>query len=169
MVKYLLWIPWIGAIVFGFIHAGGLRHINILYFIDGGISVNAPFGYIVYFLVIGLILVLSFAFGRRTFCHSICWMAPFLVLGSALGDKLRIPAMRLYAEPSRCNGCRACTRACPMSLDVSEMVRKNDMRSSECILCASCADTCPKKVLQVRFGRKLPADVSETGAEEQVS
>ncbi len=49
LIKYFIWVPWLFAIVFGFLSAGGLQRINVLYYTDGGISVNAPEGYIVYF------------------------------------------------------------------------------------------------------------------------
>ena len=149
MFKYLIWVPWLFAIAFGFIKAGGLRQIDLIYFTDGGISVNAPAGYYIYFTVIALILALSFFLGRRGFCHSVCWMAPFMVLGDSLRQKLRLPGLYLKPEANKCISCNACNKACPMSLDVHAMVKTGCVKSSECILCASCADACPKKALKL--------------------
>ncbi len=166
IVKYLIWVPWLATIVFGFIHAGGLKQINLIYYTDGGISVNAPTGYYVYFTVIALIVALSFSLGRRGFCHSVCWAAPFMVLGNFIREKLHIPGLRLAAQKHKCIGCKTCNKACPMSLDVQSMVQKADMHCSECILCANCADVCSKKVLRltVSSGKMRDKDQEEIKA-----
>jgi len=54
------------------------------------------------------------------------------------------PALHLAAALDRCIDCAACSMACPMSLDVRGMVRRERMGNTECILCASCVDACPK-------------------------
>lgn len=151
IIKYLIWVVWLGAIIAGFISAGGPKHVNILYLTDSGISVDAPAGYFVYFSVVLLVVVLSLTLGRRGFCHSTCWMAPFMVLGTKLRDALHLPGLRLTAEPNRCIGCGACNKVCPMSLPVSDLVKNGKLAQSECVLCANCADTCPKKVLTLAF------------------
>jgi ferredoxin-type protein NapH len=38
-----------------------------------------------------------------------------------------------------------------MSLEVNQMVRAGDMEHSECILCGTCADVCPKGVIRMPF------------------
>ncbi len=159
LIKYLIWVPWLAFIVFGFIRAGGLRHIDILYYTDGGISVNAPTGYYIYFSVVLLIVVLSLIFGRRGFCHSVCWMAPFMTIGNWLRNKLHIPGLRLVADKPMCIGCQSCNKACPMSLDVMGMVQNGKMTDAECILCASCADVCPKKVLALTMSGENAANI----------
>jgi ferredoxin-type protein NapH len=40
-----------------------------------------------------------------------------------------------------------------MSLEVNSMVQKNSMENSECILCGSCVDNCPKQVIKYNFGK----------------
>ncbi len=150
-VKYFIWAVWLGAIVAGFVSAGEIKEINLLYMTEGGISVNETSRYIIYFSVVLLLAGLSLTLGRRSPCHSICWMAPFLVLGTLTKEALRLPARRLTAEPSRCTGCKTCTKNCPMSLPVSEMVAKNRMFHTECILCGECRDHCPQQVLRVGF------------------
>lgn len=150
-VKYFIFVVWLAAIIAGFINAGGPSRIDVVFMTDGGISVNAPAGYIIYFFVIFLIVILALTLGRRSFCHSTCWMAPFLVLGTLLKEKLRLPARRLIAEPSRCIGCKACAEHCPMSLPVNDMVSDNRLFHTECILCGKCEEVCPKQVLKVSF------------------
>jgi polyferredoxin len=153
IIKYIVWVPWLAAIVLGFISAGGVRQINMLYLTDGGISASSIYGYIIYFLVVALIVVLSLTLGKRSFCHCLCWMAPFMVLGSVITEKLRTPRLRLRADAHKCTNCGACTRSCPMSLAVHEMVKKETLFQTECILCASCADACPQNVISIAFCR----------------
>jgi polyferredoxin len=136
IIKYIIWAIWLGAIAAGFIAAGGIKEVNMLYMTDGGISVNEPSRYFIYLPIVFLLAVLALVFGRRSPCHSICWMAPFMVLGTLLKEALHLKARRLKAEPSRCVGCKACVKACPMSLNVHEMVVKDHMFNTECILCA---------------------------------
>jgi ferredoxin-type protein NapH len=38
-----------------------------------------------------------------------------------------------------------------MSLDVNGMVKLARMENSECILCGTCIDGCPKKVIRYSF------------------
>lgn len=151
-IKYFIWLPWIISILAGFITAGGIKSVNPFYFTDHGISVSAPAGFITYFLVVLLIVTVSLVFGRRSFCHSLCWMAPFMVLGSALKNKFNYPSLRLLAKSEGCISCRRCDKSCPMSLNVSEMVKNQKMNHNECILCGSCESVCPKNILRVGFG-----------------
>lgn len=149
LVKFFLWVPWLAAILSGFISAGGLRRIDVVYSTDYGISVSAPAGYIVYFSVVALVLVLALTLGRRSFCHCACWMAPFMIAGNFVKEKLRIPALRLRSDPGRCVGCGSCDRHCPMSLPVSGLVKKGDMFHPECVLCGACADCCPQNAIHL--------------------
>ena len=38
-----------------------------------------------------------------------------------------------------------------MSLDVNGMVQLSSMENSECILCGTCVDGCPKKAIRYTF------------------
>jgi len=53
VIKWLIWAPWIA---------------------------DLP-SLIAYVAVVALFLVLSLTVGRRAGCHTICWMAPFMVIG----------------------------------------------------------------------------------------
>ena len=151
IIKYFIWVVWLGAIVAGFISAGGVKMVDMIYMTDGGISVNESSRYFIYLPIVFLLAVPALIFGRRSPCHSLCWMAPFMVLGTKLKELLRLPARRLTAEPSRCISCKGCDKVCPMSLKVNEMVQKKKMFHTECILCGQCQDACPRKVLRVGF------------------
>lgn len=150
-IKYFLWVPWILSILTALVLAGGIKKVDPLFMTETGISVDAPVKYVIYFAVIAVFLILALTLGKRGACHSICWMSPFMVLGSKLGRMLRLPSLHLEAEKDKCNNCRSCESKCPMSIDVSELVQKNDMIHSECILCGECVDTCPKKVIKFHF------------------
>jgi polyferredoxin len=105
----------------------------------------------IYYIIAGLFLVLAVAFGRRAGCHTICWMAPFMILGRKVRNLARWPALRLKAEPAKCSDCLTCSRECPMSLDVHQMVQRADMEDGECILCGTCVDGCTKKAIRFSF------------------
>lgn len=163
LVKYFIWAPWLGAIVVGFVAAGGVHAVNPLYMTETGISVTEPRGYIVYFFVLALFITLALTVGRRGACHTVCWMAPFMVIGGRVAKWLHLPDLRMRPEPSACIRCSACTRACPMSLDVQSLVQKGDMRDPDCILCASCADACPKHVIGMGFGARKETVTKDAG------
>lgn len=152
-VKYVLWVPWLIAVALSFAAAGGVRAVDFFYLTDHGISASGLGGYAVYYLIVLLILVLAFTVGRRGMCHSICWMAPFMVLGTKLSRRLGLPSLRLQSQPERCVECGACTQRCPMSLEVSKMAKAGRMAHSECILCGECADRCPRQAIHLSFGK----------------
>lgn len=166
-IKYFIWVPWIAGIAMAVIFAGGIHTIDPLYqtrqgtllFGDGsiinypkyGISVSEPYSYFIYLVIISLIVALSFATGKRGFCHYVCWMAPFMVIGTKISNLIRLPALRLKADKDKCVKCKTCTKNCPMSLEVMDMVQSGSMKNSECILCGTCVDVCPKDV--IRYGK----------------
>ncbi len=159
-VKYIIWAPWISTIISMAIIAGGYHTVNPFW--NPGWSPGDPIqvvsvtniGMLVMMLmIIGIFLMLAVVFGRRGACHSICWMAPFMQLGRKISNLLRLPALRIRADKSSCVNCKKCTKNCPMSLDVNDMVQRETMENAECILCGTCIDKCPKKVLSYYFGR----------------
>jgi polyferredoxin len=150
-IKWFIWVPWLAIIAVLAISAGGYRRVNLLHLTESGISVTQPFSYITYYMVIGIFVVLSLLAGRRAGCHYICWMAPFMILGRKIRNVLAWPALRLRTETDRCTNCKKCTANCPMSLDVNSMVQKRAMENSECILCGTCVDVCPKDVIHYSF------------------
>ncbi|MFX0073150.1 MAG: 4Fe-4S binding protein, partial [Candidatus Hermodarchaeota archaeon] len=150
-IKYFIWVPWLGMIAtFAFI-AGGYTSIDPLYQMPYGISVDEPSRYIIY---LGLVFALSaivFIAGKRVGCHYICWMAPFMIIGTKIKDYFKWPSYHLEVELEKCKGCKTCDKNCTMSLLVSEMVKKGDMRNSECILCGECVDNCPEGVISTAW------------------
>ena len=150
-IKWVTWVLWLGVIIMGAITAGGFNKVDFLHLTESGISVDAPQKYIIYYIVLGIVFLLSLFVGRRTFCHAGCWMAPFMITGRKIRNGLNLPALRLTAETEKCINCKKCSRVCSMSLDVNGMVQSGNMENAECILCGKCIDTCPEKVIHYAF------------------
>jgi ferredoxin-type protein NapH len=153
-IKWLIWVPWFGAILAGFILSGGVRGVNPLLHTEKGVSLTDWNNYVVYYTVVILLMVLSLTVGKRAFCHYGCWMAPFMIAGRALRNLGHWPSLRLQAEPDRCTDCKTCLRGCPMSLDVNALVHAPSMEHPECILCGTCVDNCARGVIRYRFDLK---------------
>lgn len=156
-IKWLVWIPWISLVVWLAVRSGGYRTVDLLYHTQGGISVAGTpdrpifIAYIIYYFVIALFVGLAVFVGRRAGCHTICWMAPFMMIGRWLRNRLAWPSLRLQADPSACADCKKCTSNCPMSLDVNAMVQAGKMEDPECILCGTCVDNCAKNAIRYSF------------------
>lgn len=146
-IKYMIWLPWISIISVLFFYAGGFNSIDVFYQTTHGISVIDIMGYIIYYGVLFLIVILAVTTGKRGFCHYTCWMAPFMIIGTKFRRQFRIPSLQIKADTEKCISCNKCTNKCPMSLDVLGMVQKSDMNNDECILCGECIDICPKSVI----------------------
>jgi ferredoxin-type protein NapH len=152
-IKYLIWVPWLTAILFFLFRSGRPLKVQALYHMNSFVSVDSPSMYIVYYFVLATIIVPSLAAGRRTMCHSICWIAPFMILGRKLRNLASWPSLHLKTQSESCTACGTCTRSCPMSLEVQEMVEKRRMENAECILCGQCVDGCPQGVIRYGFRR----------------
>lgn len=151
-IKFLIWTPWILLIAAMFILAGGIFKIDPFLLTDYGISVSEPLRYIIYYGVLFLVTVISISLGRRGFCHSACWMAPFMIFGRTLRNAIKTPALHLSADATLCTSCKTCNSVCQMSLDVNSMVMGTTMENKECILCGACVDNCPQKVISYKWG-----------------
>lgn len=158
-IKWMIWIPWIALIIVMVVRAGGYHSVNLLLDTQGGISVaGSPdrpiiIAYIIYFFVIALFVLLSIIVGKRAGCHTVCWMAPFMIIGRWIRNRLNWPSLRLKADASECTNCKKCTTNCPMSLDVNAMVQVNQMEKYECILCGTCVDNCANKAIVYSFNK----------------
>lgn len=150
IVKYIIWVIWIGLIAKLAIEAGGYKRVDFFLMTKYGISLYDRHSLNMFLIVITTVLIITFLAGRRGFCHSACWMAPFMVIGRKVSRFLKLPRLSLVAEKEKCIDCLICTRNCPMSLEVHEMVKRGDMENTECILCATCVDSCPKKVISYK-------------------
>jgi polyferredoxin len=135
--------------------AGGVNEIDFFAgTVRNWIFLTAPYRYYIYFGVIFLIAALHMFVGKRAFCHCVCWMAPFMIIGTKMSDWLKLPRLRLKPNQESCNGCNLCSKKCPMSLDVKTMVETANMQNAECILCGECIDICPKESITYAFNNK---------------
>lgn len=152
-VKWIIWIPWILTIAITAILAGGYREIDFFYMTSYGISVADLHSFTIYMIVLlGLIVLPALVIGRRSFCHHICWMAPFMILGRKTGELLKVPSLHLQSNPGSCVHCHTCTENCPMSLPVENMVNQQAMDHVECILCGTCVDNCKGGAIRFAWG-----------------
>lgn len=151
-IKWVIWVPWLGAIAFLAFRRGGYEKIDFLYKTTYGFSVADVPSLTAYLIVLFLLIVLpAYAVGKRSFCHHLCWMAPFMILGRKVRNTGGWPSLRLSAASEGCTHCHTCTENCPMSLPVETMVEKGKMENAECILCGSCVDGCEFDVLKYSF------------------
>jgi ferredoxin-type protein NapH len=147
-IKYFLWVPWLSIIALMFYNAGGIKSINFLYQTYYGISIQNIESLILFMIIAGIIALLALIAGKRGFCHTACWMAPFMIIGRKIRNIIRLPALCLKADKEKCIDCKTCSENCTMSLDVNKMVKRGDMENTECILCGTCVDVCPNKVIK---------------------
>ena len=154
LIKYFVWAPWISIVAIVFIQSGGIIAIDPFYQTYYGISITDVTSVITFLVFASLIAGIALAAGKRAFCHSGCWMAPFMIIGRKIRNMGKWPSLHLVADKNQCINCQTCTRGCPMSLDVNSMVQKESMENSECILCGTCADNCPKNAIRLSFGTK---------------
>lgn len=139
--KYIIWVVWFLFVVSLSIKKNPHRaDFFFMFGNDIGIIIS-------YFMVVSLIYFIALATGKRGMCHSLCWMAPFMVIGEKIADFLHIPRFRLKADRKSCISCGLCSKRCPMSIDVKKMVQTGNMDHTECISCLECVDNCPKKAI----------------------
>lgn len=150
-IKYFFFIPWIAIIAMVAIIAGGLVTIDPLFMTQYGVSISEPFRYIIYYGILIMTVFISILAGKRANCHYICFIAPFMIMGTKIKNLFRWPSLHLKSTKGLCMECRLC-KDCPMSLDVKEKVLKENMYDSECILCGKCVDSCPKGAIEYSFG-----------------
>jgi len=73
---------------------------------------------------------------ERFFCKYLCPMGGFL------GAISRFSLFKVRREASTCIDCKACDKACPVNITVSEV---ETVESPECINCNECVNACPVK------------------------
>ncbi len=153
IIRYSIFGVWFTALIVGFIVSSNIS-INPFYMTESIISVDEPFKFITYYAVLFTLVILTLVIGKRGACHSICWMSPFLVAGSWIGDKLNVPQLRIQSNPNECISCSKCNKACPMSIDVMSELKKGTIESYDCINCAECENICPKQVLKLAIRKR---------------
>lgn len=151
-IKYVIWIIWIAAILITYLLGKNDVKIDFFYMTDHGISVTEVYNYVIYYGVLFILVLPALLSGRRASCHYICWMAPFMVIGSTIGRFLHFPQLHIEMDNSRCISCKRCNKVCPMGMDVASMVHEGKHANcTECIQCGACVDECPNKAVRYRW------------------
>ena len=100
-------------------------------------------GNLVYYLA-GFVLAAVLK-DNRAFCKYVCPITAFLKIGA------HFAILRIMASEG-CTGCGKCESLCPMDVRITEYVRTGTrVTSTECILCMTCVNSCPRKVLAPSF------------------
>lgn len=139
--KYVISGVWLSAIALLAIRAGGFHSVDLFY---GTGSSTITQELIMFFGVIALIVPAAFIVGTRANCNYICWLAPIMIAGTAIRNRVGWPALHLKAKAELCEQCGTCSAACPMNLDVMDRVLRGNLYHKECIMCGSCIDACPQ-------------------------
>lgn len=151
IVKYALWGAWVAAVVAFAVATGGWQRIDLLYMTEHVVSIDSAMNLAVYFALVAVTLA-PLGLGKRGFCLNFCPFGVWGIVGSKLGRATRLPQLHLRADATSCNSCKRCDLVCPMSLPVNDLVQKGDMTATECILCGSCVDECPRRAIRYGFG-----------------
>ena len=152
IIKWTIWVIWIGVIVYAAMSAGGYAQIDVLYNTDNIISVDEPSRYyFLYFPVLGLAILFSLTLGKRAWCHYVCWAGNFAAIGTKIKNTFKWPSLHLEADKENCINCKSCNTVCSKSLDVNKMVQSGLFDNPECILCGNCVDNCPQGNIRYAF------------------
>ena len=108
----------------------------------------------IYWLVVGNLLYYAVAVGlafalrdNRAFCKYLC---PIPVL-QKIGARFAVWRMRI--DPETCIDCEICEKRCPMDIKMLEYKNAGQRTlSTECILCFTCVNVCPKSAIKLTTG-----------------
>lgn len=147
IVRFLVFAAWSGGALLILLSAGLPDRIDLFFMTNNGISITDLQGAIVLGAVLLLFGTLTVFLGRRGGCRSICWIAPFMQAGSALGRRLRLPQLSILLDRSRGTANPSCAGVCPMALNPYRVAAASTHRfrsyeRTECVLCARCVDRC---------------------------
>lgn len=150
-IKYVIWSLWMIGLAVTYILGKNDFSVDFFYMTDHGVSVTEIYNYVIYYGVLFILVLPTLIHGRRAACHYICWMAPFMVIGSSIGRFLHLPQLHIEADKNKCISCNRCSKACPMGLDVKSMVEADaNSNCTECIQCGACVDECPENALKYK-------------------
>jgi polyferredoxin len=99
---------------------------------------------IYYAASIGLAFALK---DQRAFCKYLCPNSAILRVTS------RLSLLKMGANGNLCNDCGACSKVCPMDIDVAKSAAPGrPVASGDCILCQRCAHACATGALGLTVG-----------------
>ena len=98
-------------------------------------------------LIFLLLILIASIFINRFFCRYLCPAGALYALIS------KISFLKIKRSP--CLDCKACSRTCPMGINVKNL---EEIKGGECIACGQCINTCPdsnKYLGFYLFGKKI--------------
>ncbi len=108
-------------------------------------------GFLFDWKVLVLVLILtSSLFIHRPFCRYLCPLGAFYSVFN------RFSFYQMHLERTKCVGCKACERSCPMAVEVTK-----NINSPECIRCGKCRSVCPTGAISGGFSRNVSGIPSE--------
>ena len=108
-------------------------------------------GNALYYLV-GIVLAFVLK-DNRAFCKYVCPITVFLKTTS------RFSVLKIRGDKEKCDNCGACVKMCPMDINIPEYLEKGKrVMSTECILCLTCINACPKEALEIGAGLDARAE-----------
>lgn len=154
-IKMAVFVPWLLLFVYLALSAGGFKQVEFGYKRAFGVSLTATAEWAMYLMTVALVVLVALFSGKRGFCHILCWVSPFMILGGKIRNVLGIPSVRLVTSPELCDSCESCSRDCPMSLPLQDLVPKGQIDHPECTLCLTCVSSCKRGVLKLSFAPPL--------------
>ena len=136
-------LPYLGLAISGgaAVLASGRSHGLTAALVAGGVYYGSSIGMAVAFR------------DPRAFCKHLCPSSAILRWTS------RPALLRVAADPAACDGCGACSRVCPMEVDVAGAAAgARRIGSGDCILCQRCVQACTRGALRLRWGRATTKD-----------
>jgi len=98
-------------------------------------------------LVLLLLLLISSMFVERAWCRYFC------PLGATLALIAPFSIFKVKRSSSSCVNCKACSRNCPVGLNIHGEETPSKL---ECISCGECVSSCPvKNTLEIKRGSKV--------------
>jgi polyferredoxin len=91
-------------------------------------------------MAIAFLVVMSFVV-KNFWCRYIC---PY---GALLGVMGLLSPFTIRRDVTKCTGCRGCSKACPVYLDVADQKK---VTSPECMMCLECIESCHTNALHVK-------------------
>lgn len=98
--------------------------------------------------VILILTLIASLFISRFFCKYLCPAGALYALIS------KISPLKIVRDPKKCIGCAACSKACPMDIEVHKAEK---VHTGECITCMRCVDVCPApgSMIAARAGKRI--------------
>lgn len=152
--KLIISTVWVAAIIGLLITFKGFDKVDFFYLIETFVSIDSVIKLIGYYVILTGLLIFPFTIGKRGTCHYLCPMSILCITGTKIKNKINIPSLRLISNKSKCTSCKQCNKACPMSLNVMQMVKNEKMDNIECILCGECGNSCKFGAVKRVYGKK---------------